>query len=401
MDYKDFSAKIKAKYPGTYDDMDDQDLAKRMVAKYPQYSDVSFDSAPDTQPQSMGQKAWSALAWPEKKSREGLQMLAGMVPKPEPSGKPGIFEAAVRSQFPMLTSFVQPGVIQDLGEGAPRIAADTMAEAAPGFISRGALLTSGAAEALPAIAPVAKSVLRSIGAQGEEMSGIAPKAAGALEAAYKDPTLIFSKGKKAAGEFYEAAKDELNAGKDTFRATSVSPDGVANMEKTKDVFSKMYKPQEILDKANEFVDGGGQLEPAEGLKVRKAIDILLKSKQSVPDELYKMRDFYDGIAKESENLSAGDATYQRGIKADALKNFFPQNKYGGASAFKSMILKLTGGMAAPLLSPAVQGGLATGAGLGAQAIRPFVGVGQNAGSVYAITQALNDALAKRRQQNAQ
>lgn len=350
-------------------------------------SDVSFDSAPSAQPQSMGQKAWSALAWPEKKSREGLQMLAGMVPKPEPSGKPGIFEAAVRSQFPMLTSFVQPGVIQDLGEGAPRIAADTMAEAAPGFISRGALLTSGAAEALPAIAPMAKSVLRSIGTQGEELSGIAPKAAGALESAFKDPSLMFSKGKAAASPLYEAGKAEMEPGMNLFKG--------------------MSDPHKIMDAAQDYLNKGGVLEPSEALMARKATDLVMKGKV-VKDELVPLRDSLDAMAKGSSDIEAGDAAYQRGIKADALRNVFPQNKYGGASAFKTLLAETVSKIpkagqliAAPLFSPATQGAIATGAGLGARAIRPFVGVGQNAGSVYAITQALNDALAKRRQQNAQ
>lgn len=50
MDYKEFSSKIKSKYP-QYQDMDDRELAEKMVAKYPNYSDVTFDdtpAAPDT-----------------------------------------------------------------------------------------------------------------------------------------------------------------------------------------------------------------------------------------------------------------------------------------------------------------------------------------------------------------
>lgn len=46
MNYKEFSAKVKAKYP-EYGDMDDLDLAQKMVAKFPkEYSDVSFDTDP-------------------------------------------------------------------------------------------------------------------------------------------------------------------------------------------------------------------------------------------------------------------------------------------------------------------------------------------------------------------
>lgn len=51
MDYNEFAEKIKTKYP-EYNDMDNMELAKRMVAKYPNdYSDVTFDKA---QPQKQG-----------------------------------------------------------------------------------------------------------------------------------------------------------------------------------------------------------------------------------------------------------------------------------------------------------------------------------------------------------
>lgn len=42
MDYNEFSAKIKAKYP-QYGDMDNLTLAKNIVSKHPEYSDVTFD----------------------------------------------------------------------------------------------------------------------------------------------------------------------------------------------------------------------------------------------------------------------------------------------------------------------------------------------------------------------
>lgn len=45
MDYQEFAGKIRQKYPGSYDDLDDQTLAKKIVDKYPQYSDVTFDDS--------------------------------------------------------------------------------------------------------------------------------------------------------------------------------------------------------------------------------------------------------------------------------------------------------------------------------------------------------------------
>jgi len=52
MDYKEFSSKIKSKYPD-YADMDDLELAKKIVSKYPDdYSDVTFDAQPEPQQQT-------------------------------------------------------------------------------------------------------------------------------------------------------------------------------------------------------------------------------------------------------------------------------------------------------------------------------------------------------------
>lgn len=62
MDYKEFSSKIKAKYP-QYNDMADDELARRMVEKYPEYKDVTFDATSDNPEQaSFGQYAQKGVA---------------------------------------------------------------------------------------------------------------------------------------------------------------------------------------------------------------------------------------------------------------------------------------------------------------------------------------------------
>lgn len=43
MNYTELATKIRDKHPGAYDDLDDEALAQKVVAKYPQYSDVTFD----------------------------------------------------------------------------------------------------------------------------------------------------------------------------------------------------------------------------------------------------------------------------------------------------------------------------------------------------------------------
>lgn len=60
MNYQELSQKIRQKYPGSYDDLDDRSLAQKIVQKYPEYSDTTFDdspsmSAPPAQPSLLKQ----------------------------------------------------------------------------------------------------------------------------------------------------------------------------------------------------------------------------------------------------------------------------------------------------------------------------------------------------------
>lgn len=54
--------KVRAKYPGSYDDMDDAALTKAVLAKYPQYSDLAAPAVSKPQVQMNG----SGLSFPEK-----------------------------------------------------------------------------------------------------------------------------------------------------------------------------------------------------------------------------------------------------------------------------------------------------------------------------------------------
>lgn len=51
MDYKDLASRVRSKYPGVYDDLDDNTLAQKIVSKYPDaYGDTTFD---DNQPSAL------------------------------------------------------------------------------------------------------------------------------------------------------------------------------------------------------------------------------------------------------------------------------------------------------------------------------------------------------------
>lgn len=62
MNYQEFSAKVKAKYP-EYKDVDDRELADRIIKKYPEYkSQVTFDSAePEIKKEGVGKKVLDTL----------------------------------------------------------------------------------------------------------------------------------------------------------------------------------------------------------------------------------------------------------------------------------------------------------------------------------------------------
>lgn len=268
-------------------------------------------------------KGWDALAVPERMSREGLKMISDAIP-----------EQPIQSESAAL-NFIG---------GVPRVAAETLGEAAPGFVSRASLLMGGAAKAGQKAAPAVKAMMRSIGKQGESVSGAVP---GALEAAYKDASLMGSKGKQAVSKMYEASKA---------KSGPIRPE-----------LAKISDKRQAVDEALKFADDG-TLTPLEALEARKE---LVKIKKSVPNTYFRYAtDKLNAVAKTV--FGVDDAAYQRANMAESLRNVVPQNKYGGASAFKMMLMKLASdeGMGGKLISlamsPAVQGAAATGAGVAAR-----------------------------------
>jgi hypothetical protein len=287
---------------------------------------------PQSQPKPglMG-RAWNALQWPEQKSREGLNKIAQAIP-----------EGKITGNMPM-----------DLLRGTPRIAANTLAQAAPGFISRGAMLTAGAVPAMKAAAPLAGAIREGIGSQLESLSGTKP---GLLKAAFKDPSLIFATIPKAAREAYQAENEGLTASK---------------------LVTENPHPMGMIMKAKRMADEG-TLSSGEALEARKNLDGLWKRGSITEGFKNSTRKAFDAIVKEKESLQEADTAFSRGKKAAGLRQMFPQNKYGGTSAFKLAIMEALskmgmGGKAAmALMSPAAMGTGATALGAGAKLARPIL-----------------------------
>ena len=338
MDYNEFATKVKAKYP-QYGDMDNRELATKMVAKYPEYKDVTFDSKTPYQDiwknpnQSIPQKAWQSLAVPEQTAKKLLGGLASQIP-----------EGKITGNMPM-----------DIARGTPRILANTVAQAAPGFVSRPAILTAGAVPLAKGLVKGAAPALRWAGETGEEWAGLKP---GTLESAYKDPTLMFSRGKKAASPYYQTVQKEIEG-------SSLLNNTPSNLR--------------LVNNADKMAQAG-RLSEGEALEARKAADALKSNKGINKNWLAQKRKAFDAIAKKSTDISQGDIAYKRGALAQDLRSVFPKNVGGRSSPFKvgeGMVLAKhlgpLGKVLGMMMSPMVQGGAATGLGA-AMKMSPQTGI---------------------------
>lgn len=306
---------------------------------------------PETKKRGMMGKAWDILGKPEQLSRQGLGQLASMVPEGKITGN----------------------MAGDLARGTPRILANTLAQAAPGFVSRGAMLTAGAMPLAKAAGAAMEALGPGIGSQLESLSGMKP---GLLGKAFKDPSLIFSKIPKEAREAYQASSQF---------AQKTSPE-VAQTARP------LQLVQKLLSKAKSGIIGQD-----EALAGRKAIDQLWESRTITEDFKNMARRTFDSIVKTDPELKEADAAFSRGKQAAGLRQLLPQNKYGGTSAFKTAIMAgmnamgLAGQLGMAAMSPAAMGTGATALGA---ASKPLSALANNPRLAVAVQQLIRSLLQK-------
>lgn len=232
----------------------------------------------------------------------------------------------------------------------------TPMQAAAGIGTQGAIQGAGEAAGQYILGPAAKAIFPYIGNVGKwgasQLESLAGAAPGSLSKAAQDFSLMFGRGKQAIGALYDAAKSA----------------GVP----LRDAFRKISDPKELVDSA---MDELSTLNPTEALAARQALD---QVKRRVTKDFYAYaRSELDSIAKQA--FAVPDAAYQRAIASESLRNIFPQNKLGGASAFKLGIVTalenmgFPGRIAGAMMSPAAMGTAATGLGLAARvAVPPLI-----------------------------
>ena len=289
-----------------------------------------------------GMSVGKALAYPEMKSREGLEMLTEkLTPSREAieSGQVGI-----------------PGMVA-------RTAGETLSEIAPSFVSPSSLVMGGAGQALKVAKPVMGALGKFAGSTLESTSGLGYKTPGVLGEVVEKPSLFFGKGLEKARQGYKALKDE----------DAIRPE----------LKNQLLNNRSFVRKVMGIINKGESVTPDEALEARKAVDAI---GDTLPDTIRKTtRKVFDLIAK--QKYAEADKAYSEAVKSDAVRRFWAINKTGTPSIVKggvSTVLPFT----APLFSPLLQGIGAAGIGAAKKLAYPMlktsrraIGTGAGLGAV--------------------
>lgn len=290
-------------------------------------SGLQRPAAQTPKPQGKLRKAYETAKIPMQKSREGLKMIEDMT-KVEPTGN----------------------VVRDVALNIPSVAAGSLAEVAPSFVSPESVATGGIGRLAKAAIGTAKGAAAALRAEQsalkatkgmEQLSGAQP---GTMVEAVKDPLLAFRKGADAAGEFYEAGKSGHQA---------------LNLGNKAPTLDRIYQ---VGKKALET----GELNPRQALQLRKALRAMQKGKgydkDIIAQEIKKVQE----ILKNSKSMSEADQVFIKGLKAESARTLFPQTTTGKPGVVRTAIMGKFP-PAATIFSPAAQAAMGAGVGMVARA----------------------------------
>lgn len=381
MDYNEFAETVKSKHP-EYKDRDNLQLAQAMVNKFPQYKDrVTFDTKASGPTEALiTNKPTSGFMQGIARAVPAIAGALTAVPEGAAAGAAaGLPFGPYGALAGGLIGGVGAAYVGGVGGEAARqavaqgVAVSNPRKNYPILDSNKlfqALHASGKEQALNEVGgrvvgeamPIVNKAAGAAGRGLEGISGLEYKSPGVLKEAANDSSLLFGKGKKAAGLAYETIKDDLQVRPSMLSATS---------------------HKEIIDDAKYALENG-DLSPQEALIARQAID---KSRDTVPSSTVNyLRPKFDAIAKTI--TKDADEWFKRALKSEALQKIFATNKSGGTSVAKLWgALVAGGGVGAIPMSPVVQGAAATATGLAGRAIENSPNVLRGA-PVSAAVQAL-------------
>lgn len=288
-------------------------------------------------------KLWNALQVPSQKSKEGLDMIANAIPEALPLPAISTGNPLVDGAKALVPDLVKPGFTgnlpADLIKGAPKIAAETLAETAPQFIDRNAIVTAGAMGALKAGGMVAGKLGPKIARPLEDLAGLKK---GTYTQAFKEPGMIVDfKAAQQAKKLYEGAKEGLKYS---------GPTPPTHVRVVTNATKKLAL---------------NQLTPAEAFEARKSIRALKKSKQYSMDYLEKQEKLFDDVV--DNGVTQADKLYRRAMTGEKLRSPVPLNQGSERSSrFGTMMMGLSPWWVKPLFSPLAVGGSASAAGAAAK-----------------------------------
>lgn len=316
--------------------------------------------------QEGAKQVWDAAHVPAEKAEEGLQMMADMVPQPEPSGN-----------LPM-----------DIVKGTPSVLAksglETAAKVAPGFISPVAVIAGGAGKLAGGIAktaPVqklAKGVGNLVGKGIEKVTGINPESTAAV---FKNPTkLVTAPTKAGVDKAYKAS--ELNKATETIDdiVESATSGDAASLRRAGNILRKV-SPADKVKAGQKLLEGRKAIDAQiEGLRQqglaakgsgKSAIIQKLRAKYKMRSEINKA---LDDIAPKHR---AADAVASQQAEVDTFRNLTLPGKINFTSP--EGIMRAIPGL------PSVAGGVIGAAGAAAKTLGY---AGANAGQGAALTEAM-------------
>ena len=353
MDYREFASKIRNKYPGAYDDMDDRMLAEKIVQKYPQYSDVTFD-----EPKGFLRRTAERVV-----DSPALPIAGGVIGglAALPSGPGAVGGAALGGAAG--EAYRQIGA-RALGMDAP----DTSMEAAKKIGIEGA--TQGVAEATGSyvLGPIARGAGRLLkkpaGDLFQIITKMRPEDAATL---FKNPSTLFPGRFKRAQAAWRKAAEDIGIPVD-----DVSPEMLEILKGDGrkivfETFEKLQKGEAVTAKEAQIAK---QALDSVVMPVAKTIR---KNPQIATLQKIK-RAFIDRLSQESPEMAAANREYAIGATGKKFRSLFPRNTTGDPAYFRSSVFPslLTG--AGALRGDPMEGAL-QGAAVGAISSPLAIGTG--------------------------
>ncbi len=294
-----------------------------------EYAKIAITQYKAKQPASLGKQAWAALDKPREYAQKAITGLTNAQTSLQNT-------VADKTGMPVGTE-PTGNLTRDVIANTPRIMGESAAEVLPSFVDRASILTAGAGGGLLKVAgKVAGKMLPTVAPMLEAGSGLRK---GTLEAAHADPSIITDFGAKAkAGALYNEAKEGAKV-------------GVRSAKVVSDAFKTMNE--------------GTDMTAGDAFKARKVVRQMLRSK-SAPyptDDLMQLQDHLGEMVFRSANK--GDEMYKRAIQGEQMRNVSRLNKNGTTGPISAYAIAKVPALA-PLLSPALQGGVASATGAAAQ-----------------------------------